>query len=180
MVPQMIEPAHLRTVVEGTLDVLAEVAHEPRLASPAAVNLLLMTAAHESRCGRYLWQVGGGPAVGIYQHEPATLHDDVEYLGRSRTLENIYGLFRAQGLQSIDGMPADVALRWEVATNLSLATALARVHYWRVPEPLPPATDIRALAWYAKAYWNTWQGKANVVDYEIAYRYFFPRGDDTP
>ena len=41
-----------------------------------AVNLLLGTCAQESRMGTYVHQLGNGPALGIYQIEPAT-HNDI-------------------------------------------------------------------------------------------------------
>lgn len=40
-------------------------------------------------------------------------------------------------------------------TNLIYATAMCRVHYRRVPEPLPPAGDLEAQAAYWKAHYNT-------------------------
>ena len=45
-----------------------------RMNSNSAVNLLLGTAAQESRLGKYLHQING-PALGIYQCEPNTLDD---------------------------------------------------------------------------------------------------------
>lgn len=39
--------------------------------SESAVNLLLMTAAHESRGGTYLKQING-PALGVYQMDQLT------------------------------------------------------------------------------------------------------------
>lgn len=44
--------------------------------SEAAENLLLGTTAQESHMGTYIKQVGKGPALGIYQMEPAT-HKDI-------------------------------------------------------------------------------------------------------
>src|SRR6266478_1286657 len=44
------------------------------LATRFAEDLLLATCAQESRLGEYLHQENG-PALGIYQIEPASLHD---------------------------------------------------------------------------------------------------------
>ena len=44
--------------------------------SPAAVQLLLGTAVHESMGLRHRRQIGGGPARGYFQMEGAT-HDDI-------------------------------------------------------------------------------------------------------
>ena len=125
--------------------------------SKEAEDLLMMTAAHESHLGTYLKQVGG-PALGIYQMEPAT-HDDIwdnflKYkipLANAVTVDNIGGMYDHS----------------ELITNLAYATAMARVHYWRVPEPLPK--DLRGLAEYAKKHWNTELGKATAEDYYNAY-----------
>jgi hypothetical protein len=40
--------------------------------SESAVNLLLGTAAQESQFGTYFRQIGGGPALGVFQMEPDT------------------------------------------------------------------------------------------------------------
>ena len=42
------------------------------LFSPEAVALVLGTACVESQCGEYIKQMGKGPALGIFQIEPAT------------------------------------------------------------------------------------------------------------
>ena len=51
-----------------------------------------------------------------------------------------------------------------------LATAMARIHYYRVPEKLPPKEDIKAMAVYAKRHYNTELGKATWEDYAEAYK----------
>ncbi|KAF0118141.1 MAG: hypothetical protein FD149_866 [Rhodospirillaceae bacterium] len=66
----MCDSAHfVTTVIRPTLLHLG-------LHSPAAEALLLGTAIQESRLGTYLRQTGGGPALGVYQMEPAT-HEDI-------------------------------------------------------------------------------------------------------
>jgi len=133
--------------------------------SEEAVDLLLMTSAHESHMGRFLHQVNG-PAQGIYQMEPATegdIHtnflnsrDELQYLVQVLTLGS--GLFP------------------EMVGNLYYATAMARVHYWRVPEALPKKDSTSVyyenLAKYAKKYYNTHLGKATWQDYYNDYMRF--------
>src|SRR6056300_1676988 len=64
----MLDPAQFRSqIIIPALDVLG-------LNSKAAQELLLGTAIQESRL-TYLKQIGGGPALGLYQIEPATHHD---------------------------------------------------------------------------------------------------------
>jgi len=121
--------------------------------SQSAVELLKMTAAHESRLGTYIAQVNG-PALGIYQMEPATEEDiQVNYLRHRDYLDE-------KILQTGQYLTSD----------LRYATAMARVHYYRDPEPLPEVGDVSGLANYAKRVWNTEAGKATEDDYFQAYK----------
>ncbi|WP_417518760.1 hypothetical protein [Marinobacter sp.] len=118
------------------------------LYSEAAVELLMLTAATESLCGKFVHQVGG-PALGIFQMEPRT-HDDIwtHYLAYKPELAarvKQHGRLAAQ-------LPG----------NLYYACAMARVHYLRVPERLPSAADVDALARYWKAHYNTHLGAGTV------------------
>ena len=164
---QGINPQQFRQyVIEPVLVHLAQ--WEPRINSEAAIRLLLMTAAHESRMGHYLHQVKG-PAVGIYQMEPATAEDIFAWMTRQPVVDiaierrPVSLLYRLQGI----GFTSETA---EMAGNLYYATAMARLHYWRVPEPLPDADDVEGLATYAKRFYNSMLGKAQVADYANAAR----------
>ena len=143
-----IHPADLRRLV-------SEVLHALDLYSEAALALLLGTAAQESGCGRRLYQLAGGPARGIYQMEPAT-EDDIwtNYLRyRPRLRAKITKLTGHSG-------PGP----W-LAWDLAYQTAMARVHYLRVPAYLPDPHDLDAQAHYYKIYYNTPAGKAQPADY---------------
>lgn len=156
-----IHPDHLRKyVIEPTLAHLA--GWNQRIKSEAAIRLLLMTAAHESRMGRFLHQQGG-PALGIYQMEPFT-HDDLwSWIdGQDRLAKMVGALQCSAALHEHD----------ELMGNLYYATAMARLLYWRRPEPLPDADDLVALAQYAKDHFNTRLGKATMADYAKAYQEF--------
>ena len=110
--------------------------------SEEAVDLLMMTCAHESRGGTDLRQkgmTGKEGAFGVYQMEMATQ----------------------------DEQPASPLL-----SDLTYATAMARVHYWRVAEALPSKDDTRylpLLGEYAKKYYNTHLGKATASKYVMDY-----------
>ena len=118
----------------------------------SAENLLLGTAAQETNLGRY-WKQTNGPALGLYQLEPAT-HTDLwqNYLRypNQEDLSQIVQAFLCQAFQP------EEQLTW----NLGYSTATARAIYLRVPEPLPDAQDISGLADYYKRIWNTSKGKA--------------------
>ena len=123
--------------------------------SLSAENLTTGTALAESRAV-YLRQVGGGPALGLWQMEPAT-HDDCwnNWLcapGRSRqstALRQIIGHLKPSARLMIG--------------NLLYAAGMARVRYQRVPAALPGATDAAGLSQYHKDFYNTAQGSADPV-----------------
>lgn len=122
------------------------------LNSVAAQELLLGTALQESRI-TYLAQLGG-PALGVFQMEPAT-HDDIwlNFLA--------YKPILAQKLENLSAKQTPK----EMATNLLYAAAMCRVHYYRVSAPLPEAGAINAQASYWKTYYNTAQGKGKASEY---------------
>jgi len=141
-----INKAQFRDMVEEVLKYL-----EPEIPySFTAVELLVLTAATESHLGTYLKQVGGGPAKGVYQMEPDTA-DDI--------WEN-YLAYREPLAKRIESLVSDYYYN-DLAYNLVYQTAMVRVHYFRVPESLPPNTP-QALAEYWRKYYNTHLGKGTV------------------
>lgn len=145
---------HLRDhVIDPTLNLIADVTGYQAIASDAAKVIMLGTAATESHCGYYLTQHPSGPALGIYQMEPDT-HDWLwEYLERKPTIRDAVLL-----LSSHDGQPPAN----EMITNLAYATAMARVYYWTVPEPLPNPGDLYDMGRYWKRYYNTSEGSGRI------------------
>ena len=116
--------------------------------NPAAVNLLIGTAAHESTVGGHtrLHQIGG-PARGIYQIEPDTRADiDENYLAFRETLRDFV----------LGTIPSDSDPDAQLATNLEYATVIARLVYWRRTFTWPddPA-DLDALGDIWKQHYNT-------------------------
>lgn len=139
----MINPAHLRDlVITPTLEILAD--YDRKMNSPAVVNLLLATIAHESLGGFHLKQIKG-PALGIYQIEPDT-HDDVW----KNFLRNRPGLLNVITLKIRNREHSHAAL----VSDLAYATAIARLIYWRAPQPLPDKDDIDGLAKYWDDHYN--------------------------
>lgn len=145
----MINPAHLRDrVVRPTLEHLG-------LWSLAAEQLVMGTAAQESNL-RHLVQVGGGPALGLWQMEPATYEDIwANYLRFQPDL-------RAKLSQLVAGWPLGAR---QLASNHVYAAALCRVHYKRVRVRLPEAGDVRGMAEYWKRWYNTSQGKGTPEEF---------------
>lgn len=127
--------------------------------SQSAENLVLGTILTESRA-EYLKQVGGGPALGMIQMEPAT-HNDIwrNYLAFNTDL--------AGRLRSITPKAGDAH---ELIGNLWYAAAMCRVFYRRCKDPIPSDPgDALAMAKLWKLRYNTPLGAGTV---EKALPYF--------
>lgn len=124
------------------------------LNSASAVELLLGTAIQESDA-RYLKQIGGGPALGLFQMEPAT-YDDI--------WEN-YLMHRPDLAKRVSALTRYPSNPNELVGNLWFAAAMCRVHYRRVPEPLPDAGDVEGMAAYWKEHYNTHLGAGTEEEY---------------
>lgn len=134
---------------------IEEVLTDINLYSESAVNLLLGTAAQESSFGKYNHQIDG-PALGVFQMEPATLRDLWEnFLAYKeelcKTIEDEYGYIDA----------SNNLLQYDI----DYAIIMCRIHYLRVKERLPDADDIEGLAKYWKKYYNTYKGKGKVEEF---------------
>ena len=129
--------------------------------SQAAEELLLMTAAQETHLGRWVKQEGGGPAVGVYQMEPATFRDNLAWAR---------GNFVTKAIFTDYDDPEMMVWHWD------FATVMARVHYLRVREALPAWDDRKGLAEYYKKYWNTYLGKATVPEAMANYERYVIKG----
>ncbi|WP_415500068.1 hypothetical protein [Acetobacter sp.] len=120
------------------------------LSTDAAVNLLTGTALAESGLV-WLAQIRG-PALGVFQMEPAT-HDDCwrTFLPSQPIL--------AAWLRQMAGqdMPAATVM----VGNLAYACAMARVKYYRAAQLLPSASDASGLSAYHKQHYNTPLGSAD-------------------
>lgn len=155
----MIDPIHLRTYV------IRPVLKDLGLWSERAEQLLLGTACQESQCGRWLRQIGEGPAVGIYQMEPAT-HNDLW----NNFLDHRESIARKVHMHVVGLGPTAE----QMAGNLYYATAMCRVHYLRVPQPIPATLSEQAEYW--KRFYNTELGKGRVEDYISNWARFMPAG----
>ncbi len=119
--------------------------------SKPAEELLVFTCAAESLGGTYLAQVKG-PAMGIFQMEPATYTDIwVNYIRPRNQLATLLAMhYACSRIPDVHRMIYD----------LHFATAMARIHYLRVTEYIPNTNDPEALFDYYKKYYNTPKGKA--------------------
>lgn len=124
------------------------------LCSPAAHALMLGTGILESNFD-YIKQIGGGPALGVFQMEPATYNDIERYLKR---YDN--ATLRESCLSAClyTAWPNSDALMY----NLRWSAIMARIKYFMIPDKLPLSCDASALALYYKKYYNTAKGDAQI------------------
>ncbi|MFT8541652.1 hypothetical protein [Acetobacter sp.] len=132
---------------------VSPVLEQLELGGNAAVNLLTGTALVESGLV-WLRQNGGGPALGLWQMEPAT-HDDIwrNFLRFRPDLTS--------ALRQVGGAGAGVGSAELLVSNLAYACAMARIAYVRAPAQLPVATDSAGLSAYHKQFYNTLLGAAD-------------------
>jgi hypothetical protein len=150
----------LHRVIRPTLARLAEA--DPGIDGEAAEMLMLGTAAVESGF-RAIAQVGGGPALGLWQVEPAT-HDDVwrNWLAHRPALARAVASLRAD----VPEDPVD-----QLATTLPYGCAIARLVYRRSPLRLtePAEVPIVTAARLWKRGYNTAAGAGTEAKYRDAW-----------
>jgi len=134
-------------------DLISRVLTGARLYSPAAVNLLLGTAAQESQFGTYLRQLGKGEALSAFQIEEITFRDL-----RSR-MDYVCPAVRDWNF---------LQLEWD----LRAAIVVARLKYRSIPAPLPAADNLPGLAAYWKSWYNTPAGAGTVEQFIRNYRQY--------
>lgn len=150
-----MDKKQLRTFITDTLKNI----DSKNLYSEAAVNLLMGTAAQESARGKYIRQLGNGPALGIFQMEPKTFEDirDNFLFYHNELKGEIIGESNLRHL-----LPT--ALEY----NLRLAVLFARLQYYRRPDPLP--TTLAGMAAYWKRWYNTPAGKGTEAEFIRNYK----------
>jgi hypothetical protein len=147
-----LDPGALRQLIQQTLRPL-------NLYSVDAEELLMATCAQESLLGKYRHQVNG-PAIGIFQDEPADFCDLwAHYLSGTQLGDQICALATTQPPRPI-----------ELQNNDPFAIAICRAHYRRVPHPLPSASDLAGLWHYYKTYYNSVLGAATQEQFYHNYK----------
>lgn len=155
---QEVNADQLRELIQDTLRAL-----EPEIPySEAAVELLMLTAAVESNLGEYIKQVRG-PARGIFQMEPRTAH----------CIHTNWLVYKQDLLQKVNQFANRMDPDLQARGDLVWQIVWARLHYRRVPKPLPEIRFMRGerkltnrsvqdLAKYWKEHFNTYLGKGTV------------------
>jgi hypothetical protein len=150
--------------------IIIKVLRKINLYSAEAVDLLMLTAAQESHCGKYIYQLGRGPARGIFQMEPRTLDDlYFNFLSFRRDLAEKLDMFRASYPEL------------DLEANIAFQIVAARLYYYRFPAIIPKwewfkaEAYINALAQYWKKYWNTYAGAGSVKEAVNNYNLYVKR-----
>jgi hypothetical protein len=118
-----------------------------RIYSDRATKILLATAAHESHCGVYFFQLNGGPARGLFGMETET---EVSIWQNFFKYSQKWRLAMTEVCHVISPVPCGNALTY----NLKYQICLARIYYRLVPEPLPnPYNTVDQCEYWAK-YWK--------------------------
>jgi len=133
---------------------IIRVLDEIGLLTPGAVELLLGTAAQESAMGTYIRQLGNGPALGIFQMEPATFNDIIENFLRHK----LHLRSRVENCCNVKFLKSS-----DLETNLALSICFARLHYYRKFEDLPQTLD--GMARYWKKHYNTPLGRGTEAEF---------------
>ncbi|MCJ8293758.1 MAG: hypothetical protein MJK15_05060 [Colwellia sp.] len=120
--------------------------------------LSLCTAAIESNCGYYIKQVGG-PALGIWQMEPATESD---------ILINCDAIQRPDELGMLQSFGNEVSNVMWLTVCPMYACAMARLKYSMDVAPLPDSENIRAVYDYYKRIYNTPAGASTYEKFKQA------------
>ncbi len=140
---------------------------EVDLHSDAAEDLVMGTAAQESHL-QYVKQLGGGPALSLFQIEPATYNDywDNYLQHREDLADKIFAAIQYDDV--IPKIPPDPE---RMIWDLKFASIMCRIHYRRISSPLPEHGDIAGYAAYWKKYYNTVHGAGTeeefVQNYEL-------------
>jgi hypothetical protein len=127
-----------------------------------AIEILMGTWATESEGGKYVKQLNGGPARGIFQCEKPTF---IDIINRCRLVHRSILAQTANFSESIS--PNDFRL---LEFNHKLAVQVARLKYYLSPGTIP--LDLEGQAHYYKQYYNTPLGAATVEGYIRKYHQY--------
>ena len=123
------------------------------LSSPEAINLVTGTALAESG-GSYLHQLGTGPALGLWEVEPATLHDTYDRWLQVPAQAPLRALVTAL-------LPVGADIEERALSDLRFGAVMCRLKYRMAPDELP--SDAAGMAALHKSWYNTAGGAASAA-----------------
>ena len=147
----MLNQSQVRGIIKDTLEAID-------LYSKEALDLVYNTGLVESNY-KYLKQIKG-PARGLWQCEPWVAVDICKnYLKyRESLMKKVAKACKLDWKYFLEPTESD----WEniLTYNISAQIAMCRLHYRRVPKPLPKNLGEQAAQW--KNYYNTSKGKGTI------------------
>jgi hypothetical protein len=141
-------------IVRPTLELL----NLPHIDS--AERLIMGTGAQESAGFKYIHQLGKGPALGLWQMEPATFNDLWKRFVVSSRYERKIGI-HIEFLVADSGTSLEEQLIW----NLRFACAMCRVHYYARKFSFTGRETVVDLAHIWKKHYNTIEGKGTAEEF---------------
>ena len=147
----MVNKSQIKDIIQDTLKKID-------LYSKEAEHFIYNTGLVESRY-EYLKQIKG-PARGMWQCEPWVAVDICKnYLKyRESLMKKVAKACKLEWYFFLEPTEED----WEhiLTTNIAAQIVICRLHYRRVPKPLPKTIEEQASQW--KMYYNTSKGKGTV------------------
>ena len=121
--------------------------------SDDALALVVRTGMAESGYRALEGYGEGNPALGFFQMEPNTAID----------IWNNYVAYRTKYKYKLQ----ELGFRYEdlefcLLSNIGLQVAFCRLHYRRVPDALPKASDLEGQAKYWKKFYNSHLGRGTI------------------
>tara|TARA_R100001510_G_C7639430_1_gene197136 strand:- start:711 stop:1202 length:492 start_codon:yes stop_codon:yes gene_type:complete len=147
----MLDSMQIKTVIKDTLEKMGE-----KYYSNKALSLIYNTGLVESKY-KYIMQKGGSNiARGHWQCEPwvavSLCNDYLQY--RQSLLKKVASISYLDWSHFTNPKEED----WKniLTTNIIAQIVVCRLHYWRVPKPLPRTIQEQSVYW--KAYYNSEKG----------------------
>ena len=144
-------------------DLIERILKSIDLYSPEALDLVYKTGKVESGY-KYLRQIKG-PARGLFQCEAwvavAICKNYLEY--RKDLMRKVADATMVKLSYFVDPKEED----WDflLETNVAVQIAMCRLHYRRIPKPLPSSAEGQAEYW--KKYYNSMAGRGSVEDFLV-------------
>ena len=159
----MVDKKQMRSIINDVLQKLGE-----KYADSKALDLVYNTGLVESKYV-YLKQMQG-PAVGFFQIEPwvgvSTCNDYLKF--RESLMKQVAEVCLLDWKYFLE--PNEDEWRYILTTNIAAQIVFCRLHYRRVPKPLPRTLEEQASQW--KIYYNTAKGKGTPEHFmEIVSKY---------
>jgi len=120
-----------------------------------AVDLMMETAAQETRCGQYRDPTPNGAGRGLFQVDPVAFNDICQR-ARTNDLEMIFSHF-AIDIKKIRHDALDY--------SPLLAAIFCRLFYKLIPDVIPASVEGRAVYW--KKHYNTVLGAGTAAEYVV-------------